>query len=139
MVSPPRDRASASRSLPGLAGLVPAGGGFLSFDGAPCPGRGAQPRHRQPLRLNVRRRLMPRPGGVLVRPHDRRIRGDRPRLAFRLITVGAQPVQIFSQVPYPEQRRCRLYTVFQFPNRSGRSRHRHPVRTRQNTPSITTR
>ena len=54
MVSPPRDRPSASRSLPGLAGLVPAGGGFLSFDGAPRAGRGAQPRHRQPLRVDVR-------------------------------------------------------------------------------------
>jgi hypothetical protein len=29
-------------------------------------------------------------------------------------------------VPSPDQRRCRLYTVFQFPNGSGRSRHGHP-------------
>ena len=29
-----------------------------------------------------------------------------------------------------DQRRCRPYTVFQFPNRSGKSRHGHPARVR---------
>ena len=44
-----------------------------------------------------------------------------------------------AHVPTPDQRRCRLYTVLQSPNRSGRSRHGHPARTRWNTPLITVR
>jgi hypothetical protein len=47
--------------------------------------------------------------------------------------------RIISQGPSPDQRRCRLYTVFQTPNGSGRSRHGHAVRVRKNTPSITCR
>ena len=43
---PPAGRAGSSR-----------GGGFLSFDAAPCAGRGAQRGHRQPCRVDVRRRL----------------------------------------------------------------------------------
>ena len=50
-----------------------------------------------------------------------------------------RPSRIFSQVPSPDQRRCRLYTVFQFPNRPGRSRHGHPARVRKKIPSITSR
>ena len=58
----------------------------------PCgPGRSAGSPPAAPGRCG--RRLMPRPGGVLVRADHRRIRRDRPRLALRLITPGAQPVQ----------------------------------------------
>jgi hypothetical protein len=46
---------------------------------------------------------------------------------------------IISQVRSLDQRRCRLSTVFPFPDRSGRSRHGHPVRVRKKTPSITSR
>jgi len=35
----------------------------------------------------------PGPGGVLVRPDDRRVHCHRPRRAVRLIAAGAQPVQ----------------------------------------------
>jgi hypothetical protein len=47
---------------------------------------------------------------------------------------GRSRSRIFSQVPPAGQRRCRLYTVFQFPNRSGRSRLGQPTRVRKKDP-----
>ena len=44
-----------------------------------------------------------------------------------------------AQVPSADQRRCRLYAVFQLPYEAGRSRHGDPVRVRHSTPSITSR
>jgi len=100
VVSPPRDRPSASRSF-GLPGFVPAGGGSLSFGSAPCADRGAQHGHRQPPRVDVRRRGVPRPGRVLVRPDDRRIRRHRPRPPLRLIAPGPQRIQDHLPRPVP--------------------------------------
>lgn len=42
-------------------------------------------------------------------------------------------------MPSADQRRCRSYTVFHFPNRDGRSRHGIPVRWRKRMPLITLR
>ena len=62
MLSPPRDRPSASRSA-GLPGFVPAAGGFLSFGAAPDAGRGAQLRaywqeHREQFRQSENQRAV---------------------------------------------------------------------------------
>ena len=57
--------------------------------------------------------------------------------AIEAVRSRGGPSSIFSQVPSPDQRRCRPYTVFQFTNRSGRSRHGHPVRVRKKIPTIT--
>ena len=79
LVSPPRDRPSASR--------------FLSFGCAPRADRGAQLRRRQPRRIHISRRPAPRPGRMLVRPDHGRIHRDRPPLARALIAPGPQPIQ----------------------------------------------
>src|SRR5262245_34906196 len=47
--------------------------------------------------------------------------------------------RISSQSPSRDHRRYRSYTVFQFPNRSGRFRHRPPSESAQRMPSITAR
>jgi len=138
VLSPPRDRPSASRSF-GLPGFVPPAGGSLSSGAAPRACRGAQHGHRQAPGRDVLRRLVPRPGGVLVRPDDRRVRRHRPRLTLRRIASGPQSVQDLSHVPSPDQRRCRLYTVFQFPDRSGRSRHGQSARVWWKIPPVTSR
>src|SRR5258706_13175106 len=93
VLSPPLDRPSASRSLAGLAGFVPAAGGSLSFGAAPWAGWGAQRGPRQALRRHILRRLMPRARRVLGRPDDRRVRRHRPRRPLRLIAPGPQSVQ----------------------------------------------
>ena len=76
LVSPPRERPNVSR--------------FLSFVPAPRARRGAQRGGRQPGEVNIGGRCVPRPGRVLVRPHDRRVHGDRPCLARRLVGTQAR-------------------------------------------------
>ena len=49
------------------------------------------------------------------------------------------PSRIFSHVPSSDQRRCRLYAVFQLPYQGGKSRHTVPVRVRWKIPLITVR
>ena len=71
MVSPPRERPSPSRPAPAAR--------LLSFGPAP--------------RGQVRGAGPARPGRVLVGPHHRRIRADRPVAALGLITPSPQLVQ----------------------------------------------
>lgn len=47
--------------------------------------------------------------------------------------------RISCHVPSPDQRRCRMYTVFQVPYSLGRSRQGEPVRVRHRIPLITRR
>ena len=112
MVSPPRERPSASWSRPGLPGFVPAAGGFLSFGGAPRAGRGAQPGHRQPGRVDVFGRVAAG-SGVLAGAHHRRIRRHRPRLALRLITPSPQPIQ--DRFPRPIPRPAAMPVIHRLP------------------------
>ena len=107
VVSPPRDRPSASRSH-GLPAVAPPAARFLSFGSAPPASRDAQHGHGQPLRVDVLGRLVPGPGRVLVSADHCRVNRRTPRLTFPLVAPGPQPVQTFSQVPSPDQRRCRL-------------------------------
>jgi len=127
LVSPPRERPSASR--PGLVA------GLLSFDRAPRVQLG----DRDDLGGHIGRRLASGTGGMLVGPHDPSVDPDDPFLTHTHVGVAAQLAQHPAQVPSADQRRCRLYTVFQFPYSRGRSRHGDPVRVLQNTPSSTAR
>ena len=80
MVSPPRDRPSASRSH-GLPAVAPPAARFLSFDSAPPARRDAQHGHGQPLRVDVLGRLVPGPGHVLVSADHCRANRRASRLA----------------------------------------------------------
>jgi hypothetical protein len=81
LVSPPRERPSASRL--GFAA------DFLSFDQAPCVHHG----RRDNLRVNINWWRMPGTGGVLMRPHDPGIDPNRPPRALAQIGVTAQLMQ----------------------------------------------
>jgi hypothetical protein len=79
VVRPPRDRPSASRPPPGLAGFAPAACGFLSFGPAP-PGQ-----LRRPGTAGTSR--------VLVGADHGGVRADRPVPPLSLVAPGPQHVQ----------------------------------------------
>ncbi len=112
VLSPPRERPGASRPGPACR--------FLSFAAAPCEqicGQGVAGA-----------------GGLLVR-------AAHVESALTVQSSPSAPSQsarsrsrISYQVPSPDQLRCRLQTVFQFPNPSGGSRHGHPGPGREEDP-----
>ena len=61
-----------------------------------------------------------------------------PEAIGTLARTWSQP-RICSHMPSSDQRRCRLWTVLQFPYSPGRSRHGQPVRVRNKIPSTTIR
>lgn len=81
LVSPPRDRPSASRS-----GLPTD---LLSFDRAPCVDLGG----RDHLSGDIGRWFTPGTGGVLVGADHRTLDVDRPVNALALIGVSAQLIE----------------------------------------------
>ncbi len=99
LVSPPRDRPSASR--------------FFSFDGAPEAHRGAQLRWGQPRRVHVGGRLMACPGRVLMGPHHRGIGRDRPARPITLIAPSPQRVQ--DHLPGPVGRPAAMPVIDRLP------------------------
>ena len=103
-----------------------------------APERSAQPAPAAPDPHRRAAHAAPRPRTGAPAPPWHRPRPSTPRPAASSHPARSRP-RIISHVPSPDQRRCRLYTVFQFPNRSGRSRHGHPVRVRKKIPSITSR
>ena len=128
VLSPPRDRPIASRSVPWACSsrplLAPGGSrsvraliGFLSFDPA--------------LSYQLGRRCPARPRSVQVRPEHRGIRAERPARALAPVAPGPGSC--------PTSRRCRPYTVFQEPYSPGRSRRGHPALVRNKIPLTTVR
>jgi len=81
LVNPPRERPRASR--------LAFAAGFLSFGPAPC----VHHRGRDNLRVDINRWRMPGTGGVLMRPHHRRINPDRPIRALAHIGITAQLIE----------------------------------------------
>ncbi len=89
MLSPPRERPSASRST-AAAGVESE---FLSFDPAPCVTRGRRrSRHQrhQPLRRHVLGWVVPGSSRVPVRPDHGRVHANRPLRPGVAVTTGLQ-------------------------------------------------
>lgn len=74
---------------------------------------------------------------MLVHPHDRRADRRDPVQIAGLIRLGLHVLEPAAQTPACDHRLKFLYSVFQFPNRSGTSRHAAPVRNRHAVASTT--